>query len=289
MLRTLLPGIALLLAGCGGSTGAGVTAPASNVPNWSEPAAYQYALDSDCGERDLLGRYLITVTDGRVTDIEAGDQRAELIISDDELRSLVPTLGELLEEAQAAEESGADVVHVETDGDPAGRPGFIEIDYDTDADDDEACYSVFMFEDLTAPPPESTSSELPAAGELPQLPPSGNWPVTLQDPPPCDDDAMCEAGFVIGEVFYGIGCTRVLDEFVTDEAITDGSDAVHVIDGVDPLALVAQRGPAQACDEFEEVPEGLAWHMAFGPKDLAGDVICRVGDFNERQARANGC
>ncbi|MFO7960579.1 MAG: DUF6174 domain-containing protein, partial [Nitriliruptoraceae bacterium] len=235
------------------------------------------------------GRYRITVTDGEVTDVVAGDDQAAVVVGNDELRAAVPTLGELLEEARDAEAAGADVVNVETDEDPAGRPGLIEIDDDIDADDDEACYLVFGFEDLTAPPAEAAPSQPRAYGDLPQLPPRATWPVPLEGPPPCDDEADCPAGFVIGEVFYGAGCTRVLDEYVTDEAITVGPDAVHVIDGVDPLALVAQRGPAQSCDEFEEAPDGLAWHMAFGPAALDQTVVCRVGDLTDRQVRANSC
>lgn len=293
----LVVAVAVLAAACGGGDAAapgsgesgGDVTTASTVPDWEEPATYEYELQSDCGERTLLGRYRITVTDGEVTDVAAGDDQAAVVVGDDELREAVPTLGELLEEAREAEAAGADVVNVETDGDPAGRPGLIEIDHDLDADDDEACYVVTAFEDLTTPREEAAPSQPRVSGDLPQLPPRASWPVSLEGPPPCEDDAACEDGFVIGEVFYGAGCTRVLEEFVTEEAIADGPDAVHVIDGVDPLALVAQRGPAQSCDEFEDPPEGLAWHMAFGPAALNGSVVCRVGDLTDRQVRANGC
>jgi len=276
--------VAILSAACGAT---GTTA--RDVPEWSEPAAYEYALESSCGERNLIGSFLITVVDGEVADVVAGDERADVVVGEPELRAAVPTLAELLDEARAAEASGADVVSVDTNGEGDGRPGLIEIDHDTDTTDDEACYLITAYEDLTGSPTEPASTQPRSSGELPQLPPRDSWPVVVGDPPPCDDDGACADEILIGDVVYGRGCTRVRDEFVTDEALTDGRDAVHVIDGVDPLALVAQRGPAQSCDEFEETPDGLAWHMAFGPAELPESVVCRVGDLTERQVRANGC
>jgi len=281
-------GLALVVAILGAGCGVG-DATAGDVTDWIEPASYEYDLHSDCGERNLIGSFRITVLDGKVVDVVGGDERAAVVVDEPELRAAVPTLAELLDEARTAAASGADVVSVDTNGEPDGRPGLIEIDYDTNAIDDEACYLITAHQDLTDSSTKLSSLQPRASGDLPRLPPHASWPVAIGYPPPCEDDAACADSFLIGDVVYERGCTRVREELVTDEAITDSRDAVHVIDGVDPLALVAQRGPAQSCDEFEQAPDGLAWHMAFGAAELPESLVCRVGDLTDRQAHADGC
>jgi len=276
--------VAVLVSACGGDAsdpatdGAGVATSASAVLDWDEPAMYEYELQSDCGERTLIGSYRITVTDGEVTDVVAGDDAAAVVVADPVARTAVLTLGELLREAREAEASGADLVDIETDGGADGRPVRIEIDYDRDATDDEACYRVTAFENLTA---SATEAAPPV-----QLPPRSTWPLTVRDPR-CEADSSCAEGFVIGEVFYLSGCTPVRDESVSDEAIAGGPDAVHVIEGVDPLALVAQRRPA--CDEAEDAPDARGWYLAIGPTGPDQAVICRVSVLTDRQKRTNGC
>ena len=60
----------------------------------------------------------------------------------------VPTIGGLLAEARRARDAEADVVDVAVD--PAdGHPMSIDIDWDRNSIDDEACYVITDFKELT--------------------------------------------------------------------------------------------------------------------------------------------
>lgn len=117
-------------------------APGS-APAWSEPASYSYVLESSCGEPALIGRFAIAVSAGRVTAVQGLDESARRAaqIRDAEL---VPTLGELVMEADTAREDGADEVHTEMDP-TDGHPTVIRIDRDRNAVDDEACYAISTY------------------------------------------------------------------------------------------------------------------------------------------------
>lgn len=122
-----------------GSAAAPAAVPAS-APAWKEPPVYGFVLDSSCGERNLTGRFRVSVGNGRVTRLEgldeAGKKAAETTESE-----LVPTLGQLLEIAQTARDDGADLV--QADVDPAdGHPSKLQIDPDSTVDADESCYVV---------------------------------------------------------------------------------------------------------------------------------------------------
>jgi hypothetical protein len=107
---------------------------------WTEPPAYKFTLTSTCGERALIGRFRVTVTKGMVTRTAGLDDAARKALML-RLSRLVPTLGQLLDEADTARRNGADevVVHV----DPAdGHPTSIRIDPSRDAIDDESCYDI---------------------------------------------------------------------------------------------------------------------------------------------------
>ena len=105
--------------------------------SWLEPSTYSYVLDSRCGERSLLGRFAIDIRRGDVTAARALDSAATRMITllgDDP----IPTLGELIVEAQVAREGGA---RVEVLVDPAdGHPTSITLDWG--GDDAQACYSI---------------------------------------------------------------------------------------------------------------------------------------------------
>lgn len=132
---TLLLLIATALVACGTTTQRPLTA------EWSAPERYEFVVESSCGERGFLGRYHVVVEDGEVSDATGHDDPAQRLLADEERRNQVPTLSELLNEAQDARAEGADVVEVTFD-ESDGHPSAIEIDWDANAIDDEACYAI---------------------------------------------------------------------------------------------------------------------------------------------------
>ena len=140
--RGVLYGAILLMAaaGCAGqdaTTSAG--APAGAPPAWTEPAGYKFAFESSCGEQALIGRFRATVSDGTVTDTEGLDEagRRALMLR---IADLVPSLGQMVADAEQARAAGADVV---IERDPAdGHPTAIRIDPEPNAVDDETCFTI---------------------------------------------------------------------------------------------------------------------------------------------------
>lgn len=109
-------------------------------PAWVEPPAYGFVLESSCGEPALIGRFRVTVADGRVTGVQGLDESARRATQTSETE-LVPTLGQLVEAARTAREDGAEVVR--TTVDPAdGHPTAVTIDPAVDGIDDGTCYAV---------------------------------------------------------------------------------------------------------------------------------------------------
>ncbi|MEV4703823.1 DUF6174 domain-containing protein [Actinoplanes sp. NPDC049316] len=138
-MRRLLPyaTLAVLLGGCANAEPA---TPAAAPATWTPPAKYAFTLSSECGERALIGRFRVTVEDGKVAHAEGLDQAAKRALML-RIANLVPTLQQLEEEAAKAKSAGADVVRV--DRDPAdAHPVRITIDPAADATDDEACYTI---------------------------------------------------------------------------------------------------------------------------------------------------
>ncbi|GAB2906795.1 DUF6174 domain-containing protein [Streptomyces mayteni] len=125
--------LAVLVTGCGGGGGGGAA-----VPEWEEPAAYRYVLESTCGET-LTGTFEIAVAEGEVAEVtdpggfyDPGDLSPEMGM----------TIGQLRELVAEAEDEGADRLDVEYAADDEGRPTRIAVDYDEVALDDELCYAV---------------------------------------------------------------------------------------------------------------------------------------------------
>lgn len=138
-LKLAVPGfVLLLLAGaCGGTPAAG---PAAAPVTWTEPAKYGFVLTSECGERALIGRFRVTVEQGRVSATEGLDDAARRALML-RMADLVPTLAKLEAEAETARKAGAEVVEVVRD--PAdGHPTKVTIDPRKNAIDDEACYTI---------------------------------------------------------------------------------------------------------------------------------------------------
>ena len=137
--KPVLPAILLLtvIGACAG--------PPANIMEeppltWTAPAKYGFTLDSQCGERALIGRFQVTVQDDKVVHTEGLDDAARRALML-RMADLVPTLTQLEAEAEAARREGADVVEVERDlGD--AHPTKITIDPEQNAVDDEACYTI---------------------------------------------------------------------------------------------------------------------------------------------------
>ena len=141
-LRGVLCGAILVVAAAGcanqpaGNAG-GATAP--SPPAWTEPADYKFSFESSCGEQALIGRFRATVTDRAVTRTEGLDDagRRALMLR---IANLVPTLGQMEEQAEQARADGAEVT---VDRDPAdGHPTAIRIDPDRNTVDEETCYTI---------------------------------------------------------------------------------------------------------------------------------------------------
>jgi hypothetical protein len=135
----------IALAGCG-DPGASNSSEASNIPSWQAPDAYEFTLDSSCGERSLIGKFRVVVENGSVVEAEGLDESGRALFehgAEDD----VPTLSKLLDQAATAEEEGADVVEVEATDE--GRPTAIDIDWDSNAIDDEACYRITAYSTMS--------------------------------------------------------------------------------------------------------------------------------------------
>jgi hypothetical protein len=141
-LRGVLCGAILVVAAAGcanqpaGNAGGG---PARSPAAWTEPADYKFSFESSCGERALIGRFGATVTGGAVTRTDGLDDagRRALMLR---IANLVPTLGQMEDQAEQARANGAEVT---VDRDPAdGHPTAIRIDPAPNAVDDETCYTI---------------------------------------------------------------------------------------------------------------------------------------------------
>ena len=142
-LRGVLCGAILVVAAAGcanqpaGNAG-GATAP--SAPAWTEPADYKFSFESSCGEQALIGRFRVDVANGvvdRTQGLDEAGKRAVML----RIANLVPTLGQMVADAEQARADGAHEVVVERD--PAdGHPVAIRIDQDRNAVDDETCFTI---------------------------------------------------------------------------------------------------------------------------------------------------
>jgi len=137
-IKKVLPAMLLLtLTGaCGGEPSVMEESPTT----WTVPAKYGFTLDSQCGERALIGRFQVTVQDDKVVRAEGLDDAARRALM---LRvaDLVPTLRQLEAQAEKARSEGADAVEIERDPFDA-HPTKISIDESRNAVDDEECYTI---------------------------------------------------------------------------------------------------------------------------------------------------
>ncbi|ULR52050.1 DUF6174 domain-containing protein [Streptomyces deccanensis] len=129
------------ISGCGEDS---ATTTKPSAPAWKEPASYTYTLRSAEGERALIGTFEVTVRDGKVVKAVGLDDSGRRVVE----RTLhdIPTIADLLKEAEVAREEGADKVDVSYAAD--GRPVTLAIDWEENAIDDEAAYELSAYDAL---------------------------------------------------------------------------------------------------------------------------------------------
>lgn len=131
--------VALANTGCAGGGDVGGLADDAYAA-WTAwgLSAYDYTLESSCGERALHGRFLVTVVDGAVTDVEPLDQTATDTLSwVPTAGEHVPTVSDLLVRIADAPD---DVREASFDAD--GVPTHVVFDPEPNAIDDEECYDL---------------------------------------------------------------------------------------------------------------------------------------------------
>lgn len=139
--KAVLPAFLLLiLAGACAGTDPGSNVSQEPPATWAVPAKYGFTLDSQCGERALIGRFQVTVQDDKVVQAKGLDDSARRALML-RLADLVPTLRQLEVEAETARSEGAEVVRIERDPSDA-HPTKITIDQSLNAIDDESCYTI---------------------------------------------------------------------------------------------------------------------------------------------------
>ncbi|UIX34843.1 DUF6174 domain-containing protein [Streptomyces sp. GQFP] len=147
----LVGGLMCAAVGCGGNSGASVSAPAPSSPSssfssfaesWEEPAAYAYTLTSSEGERSLIGTFRVTVRDGKVTKAVGLDESGRAAVQ--RAPEEVPTIGGLLDRLARAHKEGADTA--EAAYAPDGHPERITLDPLKDTIDDEESYVISDYE-----------------------------------------------------------------------------------------------------------------------------------------------
>ena len=119
------------------SAGGGPPPSGSEVPtDLTLPGSdYSYTVNAGCGERSgLIGLYRIQVADGKVAQVWPLSGAGGGALTD------VPTIDQLVQEAETAEQDGADEVTLTTSH--QGYPQRIMIDHDSDSIDDEVCYTI---------------------------------------------------------------------------------------------------------------------------------------------------
>ncbi|GAA1730108.1 hypothetical protein GCM10009809_27050 [Isoptericola hypogeus] len=99
---------------------------------------YTFVVDSGCGERNLIGRFAVTVRDGVVSAV-TGEIAGEAITPDEYLDEGGETIDGFLDRVSTA--SPEDVVALELD-DALGYPTVIGFDPEPRGIDDEECYEI---------------------------------------------------------------------------------------------------------------------------------------------------
>ncbi|MEH0423010.1 DUF6174 domain-containing protein [Streptomyces sp. B21-083] len=156
----LVGGLLCTVVGCGGDSGASESGEGSSgtsptpsssfssfAESWDEPASYAYTLTSSEGERSLIGRFRVTVRDGKVAKVVGLDESGRGAVR--RAREEVPTIGGLLDRLARAHDEGADTAEAEYA--PDGHPVRITLDPRKNAADDEQAYVISDYEPQPVP------------------------------------------------------------------------------------------------------------------------------------------
>lgn len=122
------------VGGCGNGLDGGALADAEQ--RWTDAGItdYTYTLTSECGERQLIGTFSLTVTDGAVSAAEGVGDAASWV--PDTALAVFPSIDDLFGVLHGAHEVSAAY------DDELGYPTNITIDWHREAIDDEECYVV---------------------------------------------------------------------------------------------------------------------------------------------------
>lgn len=134
------------LSACGdaGKPAAGGSRQAEGATGaWDAPPNYSFRVTSKCGEQNFIGTFHIVVRYGEVAEVKGLDESGTNSV--EYMGDKIPTLSDLLDYADEAQQAGADVVEVAYD-EKDGHPTKIEFDYNLNAVDDESCFVVTKYE-----------------------------------------------------------------------------------------------------------------------------------------------
>lgn len=135
--------LGVALVGCAPMSSVEPSPATDEAVAWREPAAYEATIEVECGERDAAyGKWRVAVRNGGVVDAVPLNERAELTAGIESVPG-PPTIGEVLAEAHSADAEGAESVIIEQG--PDGVPLSVEVDYELDVEDDEACWTISDF------------------------------------------------------------------------------------------------------------------------------------------------
>ncbi|MFF5757477.1 DUF6174 domain-containing protein [Streptomyces longwoodensis] len=127
-------------AACGSPESAESAETSEPKSTWEEPASYSYTLTSST--QVLAGTFRVEVRNGKVTKVVGLDEDSRRQAQD--LPGEVPTIGKLLTTLNQARGEDADTADAEYAAD--GHPVRISLDWDENAIDDEALYTISSYE-----------------------------------------------------------------------------------------------------------------------------------------------
>ncbi|WP_202919677.1 DUF6174 domain-containing protein [Streptomyces adustus] len=109
---------------------------------WAEPASYSYTLTSST--QVLAGTFRVDVYNGKVAKVTGLDEDSRRQVRD--LPGEIQTIGKLLKTLQQAHSENAATAEAEYAAD--GHPVRISLDWDKNAIDDEALYTISSYEPM---------------------------------------------------------------------------------------------------------------------------------------------
>ncbi len=194
----------LVLAACGTARSNSEASSEQAPLSWEPPEAYSFTVTSECGERNFLGTYDVTVNAGEVVELRVHEDGWPHAGPKD-----APSLEVLLE--QARNPAGDAVVDYRVDD--AGRPMEVSIDHDPRAIDDEECYRIRGIRELPGGNGAAESSRAPSKDGAA---PTAHLPILDTLPVSIDADLYVYADTAQQQVDWG---SHVVVAEVTDEHV----------------------------------------------------------------------